>query len=47
VVIPNFMEVTKFRNKKLVKNSASISTMNLELINNKKLIIHSYKSFMQ
>nr|YP_010131755.1 ATPase subunit 8 [Thalassiosira profunda]QPZ94123.1 ATPase subunit 8 [Thalassiosira profunda] len=47
IVIPNFVEVQKFRNKKLIKNSTSISTMNLELINNKKLIAHNYKLFMQ
>ena len=43
----NFIEVQKFRTKKLIKNTTSISTMNLELTNNKKLIIHSYKLFMQ
>jgi hypothetical protein len=47
LVIPNFMEVTKFRIKKLVKNTTSISTTSLGLTNNKKLITHSYKSFMQ
>ena len=47
IIIPSFVEVQKFRTKKLVKNSTSISTMNLELINNKKLIIHNYKLFMQ
>jgi len=41
------MEVTKFRIKKLVKNTTSISTTSLGLTNNKKLITHSYKSFMQ
>jgi hypothetical protein len=46
-VIPSFVEVKKFRTKKLVKNTTSILTMNLELTNNKKLINHSYKSFMQ
>jgi hypothetical protein len=47
VVIPNFIEVKKFRTKKLVKNVTSISTMSLELVNNKKLFSNSYKSFMQ
>ena len=47
VVIPNFIEVKKFRTKKLVKNTQSISAMNLDLVNNKKLINNSYKLFMQ
>ena len=47
VVIPNFVEVKKFRNKKLTKNITLISTMDLEQINNKKLINNSYKGFMQ
>ena len=47
VVIPNFIEVKKFRTKKLIKNTQSISTMNLDLVNNKKLINNSYKLFMQ
>ena len=46
-VLPNFVEVKKFRTKKLIKNTTSISTMNLDLINNKKLINNSYKLFMQ
>jgi len=31
----------------LTKNTNSISTMTLDLINNKKLINNSYKLFMQ
>lgn len=46
-VIPNFVEVKKFRAKKLIKNTTSISTMSLDLTNNKKLINNSYKLFMQ
>lgn len=46
-VIPNFVEVKKFRTKKLIKNTTSVSTMNLDLINNKKLINNSYKLFIQ
>ena len=33
--------------KKIVKNTALISTINLDLTNNKKLINNSYKLFMQ
>ena len=47
IVIPNFIEVKKFRNKKLTKNITSITTMMLEGINNKKLINNSYKKFIQ
>jgi len=39
--------VKKFRTKKLIKNTTSISTTNLDLTNNKKLINNSYKLFMQ
>jgi hypothetical protein len=39
--------VKKFRTKKLIKNTTSISAMNLDLTNNKKLINNSYKLFMQ
>jgi hypothetical protein len=39
--------VKKFRTKKLIKNTTSVSTMNLDLINNKKLINNSYKLFIQ
>ena len=46
-VIPKFVEITKFRTKKLLKNTTSIKTMNLELINNKKVIVHHYKLFIQ
>ncbi len=46
-VIPNFIEVKKFRTKKIIKNTNSISLMNLDIVNNKKLIINSYKLFMQ
>nr|YP_316601.1 ATPase subunit 8 [Thalassiosira pseudonana]AAZ99408.1 ATPase subunit 8 [Thalassiosira pseudonana] len=46
-VIPNFIEVKKFRTKKIIKNTKSISTTNLDLTNNKKLINNSYKLFMQ
>ncbi|MBG7630970.1 MAG: hypothetical protein IZT56_11130 [Bacteroidetes bacterium] len=47
VVIPSFIEVKKFRTKKLIKNTNSISTMTLDLTNNKKLVNNSYKLFMQ
>ena len=47
VVLPSFIEVKKFRTKKLVKNTTSISTMGLELVKNKKLIINSYKKFIK
>jgi hypothetical protein len=46
-VIPNVIEVKKFRTKKIIKNTNTISSMNLDLINNKKLIDNSYKLFMQ
>jgi len=46
-IIPSFIEVKKFRNKKLIKNTESISIMNLDSINSKKLINNSYKLFMQ
>ena len=36
IVIPSFIEIKKFRTKKLTKNTNSISTMTLDLINNKK-----------
>jgi len=35
--------VKKFRTKKLVKNSADVSAMSLELINSKLLFIDRYK----
>jgi len=47
IVIPGFIEVKKFRAKKLKKNTNSISIMTLDLTNNKKLINISYKLFMQ
>ena len=46
-VIPNVIEVKKFRTKKIIKNTNSISAMHLDIINNKKLIVNSYKLFMQ
>nr|YP_009186109.1 ATPase subunit 8 [Skeletonema marinoi]ALO71453.1 ATPase subunit 8 [Skeletonema marinoi] len=46
-VIPNFVEVEKSLEQKLIKNTTSISAMNLDLTNNKKLINNSYKLFMQ
>ena len=46
-VIPTFIEVKKFRTKKLIKNANNISTINLDLTNNKKLINYRYKTFMQ
>jgi hypothetical protein len=46
VVLPNFIEVKKFRTKKLVKNTVSISAMGLELTNNKKVINPNYTLFM-
>ena len=47
VVIPNFIEVKKFRTKKLIKNINSTSTMVLDLVKNQKLINIRYKLFMQ
>ena len=47
LVIPNYVETKKFRVKKLIKNTKSISAMNLDLTNNKKLINNSYKLVMQ
>jgi hypothetical protein len=47
LVIPNYVETKKFRVKKLIKNTKSISTMDLDLKNNKKLINNSYKLIMQ
>lgn len=47
IAIPNFIEVKKFRTKKIIKNTNSVSSMNLDIINNKKLIVNSYKLFMQ
>ena len=47
LVIPNYIEVKKFRVKKLIKNTKSILTMDLDLTNNKKLINNSYKLIMQ
>jgi hypothetical protein len=46
-VIPNVIEVKKFRTKKIIKNTNTILSMNLDLTNNKKLIDNSYKLFMQ
>lgn len=46
-LIPNFIEIKKFRNKKLIKNTKLISTINQDLTNNKKLINNRYKFFMQ
>ena len=47
LVIPNYAETKKFRVKKLIKNSKSVSAMDLDLTNNKKLINNSYKLVMQ
>ena len=47
LVIPNYAETKKFRVKKLIKNTKSLSTMNLDLINNKKLINNTYKLVLQ
>ena len=47
VAIPNFIEVKKFRNKKLIKNATFISTMNLEVVNSEKLTINAYKCFIK
>ena len=45
VVIPNFIEAKKFRTKKLLKNVNSVSSMRLDLTNNRKLVNNSYKLF--
>jgi len=45
--IPHFIEVKKFRTKKLIKNTKYISIVNLDLTNDKKLINNGYKLFMQ
>ena len=47
IVIPSFIEVKKFRNKKLIKTTKFISIMNLDLENNQKLINNHYKLFLQ
>ncbi len=47
LVIPNYTETKKLRVKKLINNTKSISTMDLDLTNNKKLINNSYKLVMQ
>ncbi len=47
VVIPSFIEVKKFRTKKIIKNTNYISLTNLDIVNNRKLIVNSYKQFMR
>jgi len=47
VAIPNFIEVKKFRTKKIIKNTNYISLTNLDIVNNRKLIVNSYKQFMR
>jgi len=47
ILVPKFAGVKKFRTKKLRKNIAFISTMNLERVHSKKLINNSYKEFIQ
>jgi len=43
LVIPNYVETKKFRVKKLIKNTKSVSVMSLDLTNNEKLINSKYK----
>lgn len=47
VAIPNFIELKKFRTKKIIKNTNYISLTNLDIVNNRKLIVNSYKQFMR
>jgi hypothetical protein len=46
-VIPQYVETKKFRVKKLIKNTKSVSAMDLDLTNNKKLINNRYKLIVQ
>lgn len=46
VTIPCFTEITKYRTKKLVKNSMIVKNTQISLSNNLWLINKSYKRFL-
>jgi DNA-binding Xre family transcriptional regulator len=47
LVIPNYIEVKKFRVKKLTKSTESVGVIGVDLTNVIKLINNKYKAIVQ